>query len=335
MTPGTRSWSIGGGSLLALFALTVPGAPPSQAERHLYSDEELSRARQLYTTNLRGNFHDLVERLDEPHLTPARQVALQLPDRTSSPLQFYAVPGERRIYVPIESVKFVDDLLTALTWRTRHGCDPSAAFDYAGMLAEPERLASLPSPIPALGVPPGVLATDASVYEDSGKLLKSAVYFLLAHELGHVVLGHPGNLAVSPEVSQRQERAADGFALDAMARVGVVPVGMIPYFRAVAYYEGPAGSLGQADYQRLAKATSTHPLAASRIQAIATGIRARRAAFIQTTAASTVDLVASQIEQIAAFLDDPGIRNFQALRSRGRPLSSLRGCEAWVPGGAP
>lgn len=332
MNVRTLWWSLG---VMSLLALAGPRAAPSHAERHLYANEDLSQARQLYTTNLRGNFYDLVERLDEPLLTIARQVTLQLPDRSSSPLQFYAIPGERKIYVPIESVKFVDDFLTALTWRTSHDCDPSAAFDYAGMLAEPERVASLPSPLPALGVPAGVLSTDTSVYEDSGKLLKSAIYFLLAHELCHVVLGHAGNIAVSPEVSQRQEQAADALALDAMARVGVVPVGMIPYFRAVAYYEGPAGNLGRADYQRLASATSTHPLAASRIQAIAAGLRTRRAEFVRTNPARTVDFVADQIEQIAAFLDDPAIRNFQALRSRGRPLSSLRGCKEWVPGGVP
>jgi hypothetical protein len=324
------------GALGAVSVVSITrGDPADKArERKLYTDAELADARKLYTTNLEGNFYDLVERLDEPLRGRARGVKLELPDRSDSPLQFHAVAALQKVYAPIGSVKFVDDLMTALAWRTQRSCDASAVFDYAGMLSIPARVTGLPSPLQALGVPADVLRTDAAVYEDSGKLLKSAIYFLLAHELGHVLLGHPGNRAVPPATSQLHERQADAFALDAMAKVGVVPVGMVPYFRAAAYYEGPAGTLERSEYRRIADALSTHPLAASRIDAIASGVRRRRDAFAARNPARVVDDVAAQIEGIATFLDDPPMRNFQALRSRDRPLSSIRRCAEWTPTGA-
>ncbi len=42
------------------------------------------------------------------------------------------------MFVPIESVKFLDDVSVALVYRDAQRCDPSAVFDYFGMLSSVE-----------------------------------------------------------------------------------------------------------------------------------------------------------------------------------------------------
>ena len=59
--------------------------------------------------------------------------------------------------------------------------------------------------------------------------------FILLHEYGHVFFGHPGNKALPPEISRANEEAADRFALDMLARVGEIPLGVSVLFFTMAH----------------------------------------------------------------------------------------------------
>jgi predicted Zn-dependent protease len=132
-------------------------------------------------------------------------------------------------------------------------------------------------------------------------------------------------------VSQRNEREADAFAIDAMMQIGAVPAGAVFYFRAAAYYEAAPGAMSNASYHTLVSATSTHPLAASRIRALADELTRKHPQFVKIHRATLVEQVTRDFEGIARFLDDRDIRNFQSLRSHQRPVATLATCSEWMP----
>jgi hypothetical protein len=300
----------------------------------MYRDDVLARAEAAYAENLKGNFADLVSRLPRKVRAEASDVGIELPARGGGPFAYWSFAAARKVVIPIESVKVFDDLVTAYVWREAHACDPSAMFDYVGMMSSARRAPTLPPPFEALAIPSNVLEAKDAVYRTSGDLLKSAVYYIMAHELGHVVLRHPGNRQVTFEESQRNEIAADAFALDAMTQIGTVPVGMVFFFRAVAYYETPPDDASAAEFRERMAHSQTHPLSADRLRAITDGIRQRWGAF---TAASTgnkpaaVATFVTEVEKLTAYLDDVRMRNFQRARSEVRSLASLRSCEEWRP----
>lgn len=323
--------------LISAFAALLQGdaraasrAAAGEVEVALYGTETLRQAKRIYAENLRGNFSDLVNRLPVAQRERALAAQVLLPLRGRHPLDFYAVPEQQAVFVPIESVKLLDDLCVAFAYREERGCDPSAVFDYAGMLSMPDRLATLPWPYQALAVPEGVLDKPSAVKDTSGKLLASVIYFLLAHELGHVVLEHPGNDAVAPSASQAQEIEADAFAIDAMAQIGVVPVGLIVYLRAASYYETPPSTFDQDQYEEHMRTFSTHPITTARLHALTRAVRARMAEFTVKNRPAQVESVLQNIDGIATILSDVQMRKFQRLRSELRPLASLRSCEEFT-----
>lgn len=94
----------------------------------------------------------------------------------------------------------------------------------------------------------------------------SGVYFLLAHELAHLLYRHPGNGNDVPrEVSRRNEAEADQFAARLLAQIGQPPVGMIFLFQAWSNF---APNRLDADYQQRV-ADMTHPIDSDRLRSLA------------------------------------------------------------------
>jgi len=105
------------------------------------------------------------------------------------------------------------------------------------------------------------------VNDVSGKVLKSSILFIMAHEVGHIVLRHRGGLKGA--ASQQQEIEADSFALDHFAAIGATPAGMAIYFLAVRWHDPLAAT---ASY-------GTHPVSPQRIDSIAERMVANPDAF--------------------------------------------------------
>jgi hypothetical protein len=144
---------------------------------------------------------------------------------------------------------------------------------------------------------------DPVVYDVSGKLLKSGIYFLMAHELAHVVYGHPGS---SPGAEgQAREIAADNFAMEVMRNIAVPPAGMVVLFGAASRYEE-----SPSPYE------SSHPLSTDRLASVARYIRQNTEAFARLQPNSLgVALIASQLDGIASALGDPYMRKLQRERN--------------------
>ncbi|OQW34313.1 MAG: hypothetical protein A4E19_02310 [Nitrospira sp. SG-bin1] len=319
--------------LLAICAVTLPCVSVGADYTSLYDSTTLQAAAETYNKNLTGTWNeDLVSRLPPSDREKAGQIRLRFPpvgtDR--SPLSFSADASLRRVYVPTLSVKFLDDLAIAFAWLDHHGCDSSAAFDYVGMIRYQKFGGPIPPPLVALPVPKEALA-DQYVNDVSGKILKSAIYFIMAHELAHILYMHSGDVPFA--VSQAQEIEADAYALEVMRRLSVSsrepvpPMGMVVFFSAVSRFElAPGDFESTASFESFARHGVTHPLSADRLVTMARAIRKNANDFSggQNAWLERIRRIADDIEAIGKTLDDRQIRDFQRLRSLRTGMGALR-----------
>ena len=319
-------------STFLLGAQSVQAGPYSS----MYSQAVLENAARIYSPNLLGIWlEDLQGELTPQERQVAAATALQLPlvGVQGHPFEFYADSARRRVFIPIFSVKFLDDLAISVAWLDRQGCDTQVAFDYVSMLRyqSPNTLPGgrFPPPRQALGVPQDVLL-DPVVDDVSQKALKSAVYFLMAHELAHVLYKHRGYDSLTVAEAQRQENEADAFALRVMQRIAVPPLGMVIFFSAVSRIDPvPADFTSVAEYQTHLRQLQTHPLSPERLLAISTYIKQNAAAFtrIQPNPSAFLPRVkqaAADIKQLAGLLADPQVRALQRNQGLHRSFDDLR-----------
>ncbi|WP_421865047.1 hypothetical protein [Motiliproteus sp.] len=297
--------------ILILVAMLL--ALPVQARdyRTLYSAEELQRANGIYSANIEAVlFEDIAQYLLGGELETLQRVTLlQPPDRWKDPFEFSASADAGLMLIPTLSVKFLDDLAIAIAWFERFGCNKESLFDYVAALDFSDR--KLPAPLPALKVPNQAYKLDAYVDDVSQKILKSALAFILLHELGHLHHRHRGYDQISAKQAQAQEAEADQFAMRVLRRMRLPPLGATVWFSAVSMRDPLVpGSPRQ-----------THPLTSNRLQAIAAQLRTRPGDFIEPAnrgklTPDGIRAAADEIERIGTFLADPDFRSF--LRERGR-----------------
>jgi hypothetical protein len=316
-------------AILVVLVLLLLVSQASLAGRFddLYTRVDLEAARDRYGPNLKYVWeHDLKGRLTAAQQRMARHVTMDLPliGANGHPFDFYADPRIGRITIPILSVKFLDEIAIAYAHMDRHGCNALLLGDYVGLLAHrkvaqlhPKRL--LP-PFEALPIPENALE-DAFVDDVSGKTLKSALYFLMAHELAHVILRHRRYSDLTAAEAQTQEIEADSFALDLMRRISVAPLGMAFFFVMASRIEPvPADFETAAAFEAYLRQKATHPLTSARLNAIAQYLRTHVDAFTRGQTLPTlwrpkILQVATEIGQIGTTLEDRAIRDLQRRRS--------------------
>lgn len=309
-----RAIQSGAALFAAAFALAVllspqaNAAPPDAPVRRIYPSPLVSQASRTYGDGVRAMWSEVLTRVPAAHASAAQKVQLLLPSYGPTPLSFWA-EGEA-IFVPAETLRFIDDLLSAISRRAAARCDAAAVFDYVAMSAGGK---TAKSPMAALGL-------TARTDPDPGPLFATLIRFQLAHELGHVVLGHAGAAPVSKGDADRRERDADAFALDTLAQLALVPTGLAPYLRSVAWFE--AASVGEGALRPVADG---FPLAPERLRALAKGLRDRAGDFGNLAA---VDPTARELEALAALIGDTGVRDRELQRSLARSEPALRDCAA-------
>jgi len=311
---------IGRGSLFGgCCGLVLLAALPAGAEPRLgpYSTTELEAVRGQYEPVLQGMFgQDLVARLPPTMRAPLGQVKLNIPaEMPAGPgidpafvLNVGAVPAARQIYLPLRTAVWLDEYFGLAAHLEQRKCPDRLTISliYDAMLTRSGGDgARPPGPFAAFGLDKRVY-DDAFVKDVSNKLFGDTVFFLLAHELGHVARGHAGG--ATGIHSQIQEREADAYAFDAMATVGAFPLGLAYFFTAAAMMEG-----GQ----------TTHPLSGSRVDAAARALEARPRAFVDHSEPNPdawvprlLDL-ARQIRLAIPLADDPQQRA-EMLQTAGR-----------------
>ncbi len=305
----TSDWHI----LLLLTCLITLCCSTVQARdyRTLYADSDLKRYNLVYSPNIRAVlFEDMAAYLLADELATLQRVQLLQPwDRRVDPFEFSANAGNGLLLIPTMSVRFMDEMAIATAWLERFQCNKEAVFDYVAAMDYSD--IDLPAMLPALNIPGNAYELDSYVDDVSQKALKSALAFILLHELGHVHHRHQPYDRIDAATAQQQEAQADQFAMRVLRRMQLPPLGMVIWFTAVSIRDPHVpGSPGQ-----------THPLSGERLSAIANAMRSRPEDFIEPANRGKVTVqsirgAAEQIDAIGVYLSDPYLRGF--LRERGR-----------------
>lgn len=299
----------------ALALAAVLHAAPAPAE--MYSDDALLAEYQRV-----GDSIALMVTEDIPATLPpaerARAAAIRVvfEPRAAHPLYFYARPDEGTVHVPVASVRFLADLAILTAWFERRGCAPQYLHTYLWALLREGR--PLPSPLEAFAVARETALADPFVDDVAAKALSTGLLFVLAHEVGHVMLGHRPGLAGAR--SQAQEIAADAFALDRFAALGAPPAGAVLWFMAARWIDPTAEHA----------AGATHPVSPERLRAVADRLAADPDAFAfsqpDPEAARAAALTyAAEFRRIADLMaDDAMLTLLPAGLDRDFPLAALR-----------
>ena len=238
------------------------GIPGGDQGSGFYSAADLARTAAAAEPGLVAMLQeDIVPNLPRDLRPAAAALRLAFPDRGPSPLSFWAVPGQGVIVLPLESIRFFDEVATLHAWFESHGCDPGPIQSYLWLVLG--QGAALPAPLATFGIDRDTALADPMTEDVSGKILSSGMLFILLHETAHQLLGHLGGL--SGTLSQAQETEADVFALNHFAGLGVMPLGIVFFFQSL-WWLDPFGA---------AVAGGTHPVSAARIQAIADALASR------------------------------------------------------------
>jgi hypothetical protein len=120
-------------ALLILVCTTVRAQDVSL----LYSTSELQQIGNRYQPNLRALWEkDFLPHLTRDERVRAGIVTLNLPPEgpTHYPIEIYSIPSQRQVFLPIASVKFIDDISVAFAYYEKMGCDDGVVSDYAAVL---------------------------------------------------------------------------------------------------------------------------------------------------------------------------------------------------------
>jgi hypothetical protein len=257
-------------------------------------------------------------------------ISLNIPltGATRGPLEFYSDPDRRQVFLPVASIKFIDDLAVAYAYYQRHGCDIGLVSDYAAVLHFRQRYAQGP-PFDALGIP-RTAANDPYVDDLANKLHKTIMYFIVAHEYAHVLYRHRNYGAITAPEAQQQEIHADAFALNVMGRIGAPPFGVTFFFLVASRLEPSPGDFSSlAEYESHLREHATHPVSALRILTIADSIQNNIHAFARlepnsAAAESALQRMVPQLREIAGGLDDRKMRLFLSQQAETVDMAALR-----------
>jgi hypothetical protein len=178
----------------------------------------------------------------------------------------YGSSGET-IEIPILSVKFLYDLTASYIWIQNHGYNIITTSWYIGMLKYRSMnefpAGSYPAPFEALGVPFSEL--DPVKFADSvdnvgfEHAFRSALLFIVAHEVAHVLGSYSSN-------SVADEAAADGIAVGILTTNQVTVLGpFFAFFFAAFWTPNGADFSNDQEYQKWIDNCATHPINGQRI----------------------------------------------------------------------
>jgi hypothetical protein len=237
----------------------------------VYSDTLLAEWQQRYPRGILSNYNGVIlPRLDPADRRMLEGMTFEFPLRIENrePFAFAADAQGRTIYMSVQSLKFLDDVSIAIAWLNRNGYTMESLTNYFVMLRHWKDTAPPPLLLPTLCIPPDAL-DNREVDELAQKSFSTAIFFVMLHEIGHVVYRHGGYKGVDAAVARAREEQADAFALKVMARVGDAPLGVVNLFLAMAYlFESRTDFSSDTAHERRL-AARTHPLSAKRLRTFA------------------------------------------------------------------
>jgi hypothetical protein len=267
-----------------------------------------------------------------PALLASVRVKAPVSSDAGGPLDFsseYSI-SSGAVVTPIFSLLFLEDLCTAYAWLHKMGYNLDTVDEYLAMLryksASDFKGGQYPPPLIALGIP--VSAVDDPELGGLGLRFRNSVYaFIMAHELGHILAGHPSANRQTMEQSRANEAAADDFAVRVLARDAQVPMGAILFFQAQAYLMPNLGQFkayGRSEQAWAEEMQSkiTHPLTAERLKSMAAAVK-REGRTQPPENRDTWDFVAVKLLSVADILADVDLQQCMAVAAARAPISEL------------
>ncbi len=253
--------------VLAALCLVFSLSPGTALRLPDYDAAVLAEWQARYPRGILSNYREVIL----PRLDPADRKRLggtrfEFPTRLKGrePFGFAADTAGRTIYMSIQSLKFLDDLSLAAAWLDRNGYTLQSLTNYLAMIRHWSRPEAPPAVLPALCIPENALQ-NAEVDTLSQKTFSTAIFFVMLHEIGHIVLGHGGYEGISRAAARKAEADADAFALKIMARVGDPPLGVVNLFLVMAYLTESPDHYTSAPVSPQQLAARTHPLSPDRL----------------------------------------------------------------------
>jgi hypothetical protein len=311
---------------LALWTLLLAAtSAAAQSVAELYPEEILASEQPRFQERVGQIYrHGLWDFLDGPEKQALADVELRFPlvGANRNPFDFYAgrERGRPTIWLPVLSLKVIEDLSIAWAWRQVHGYTLEPFDEYVAMLKyrEPTDFAGgrYPDPLSALGVPARIWEQEPAVDDLSLRLRNSAWAFVLAHEMGHLRYGHPGNAAVDPKTSQRHEVEADQFALDLLSRSKTIPMGAVLWFQAtVGFFPNRADFATDAAFLDWQQQEATHPANPLRLQSLALALDRAAGDGVDPAHAEVLRFIATRLATIADTLAEQDMQRLIARKA--------------------
>lgn len=260
-----------------------------------------------------ANLNDFIlKKLTPKEMDLVRGVRLKFhPLYDENPLQSTSDAAERTIYLPVQTIKFYDELCIAAAWllKREHGYSVESIAYYMSILKyKPEALKYKPesilllTPRKALQIPDDAL-NDPEVDKSSQILFNYGLMFIMAHEVGHIRYQHKKQTDFIK--AQDQERQADNFAIEIFRRQRTVPPIFI-YFLAATYYSANPGDFkSDAEWRDYITRKEDHPFTADRLHSLASELRKRPEEFSsKEPEKAVVRDIATRIDGIARILED-------------------------------
>lgn len=292
----------------------------------------------------RRNFEILVSKgLAKDEVQRASSLRLEMPLETTGLLDFWA-KGDT-VYVPVLSLKFLNDILLANAWLYYHGFDPGTIDEYVAMLKYRDASnfpgGRYPRPLDALGIPQSsegglIVGSDKEVEEAYFGSSNIASGFIMAHEIGHVLLGHTKQSGKTVAERVRDEQAADAFALRVVSRVQPEVEYMTMYFSLTAVWSPnkPDFSSPQ-EYQAYLSTLADHPVTAERIRALGREAYKNPARFLYPNAPpenlARMQRLGLNVIKVGDLSDNEAEQKRLAIIGRYAPLVSVKPRPTGVP----
>lgn len=260
----------------------------------LYPQDQLIKAQEAYTTTIHTLlFQDIRQHLSINEWQTLSKIKVNLPLKSNiyGFFDYSTNLTSGKIIIPTLSIKFFDDLAVAFSWYEHHQLDKREIIDYITRIYDSNH--SPISPFLALGIPENAREINIIVDNAAQKKLKSALIFLLLHDLGHWHFHHTPYSIISNQRVQAQEKQADEFALEIMARMHIIPQGMVHWFTVTVLLTNP----------HIVK----HPISRNRLHDIAHWLKSNSKEFSKvknetSSSAKEVQAVALNISTIASQL---------------------------------
>jgi hypothetical protein len=283
----------------------------------LYTDAQLRTSKSKVEHDVRAMItSDIPRKLSGEKKRRLANVRVDLPLRGRNPLDFYSISAQDLVVAPVSSIRFFDDLGILSAWFEYRSCDARYIQAYLHSLLRQGN--DLGNPIAAFGLDRDRLLSIPDVDSMSLKITKSGLYFVFAHELGHISHNHRGGLAPAPSIAQEIE--ADRFAIDVFAATGEPPAGAVVFFMALRW----------GDPLDKHAARHSHPLSPQRIRVIGERMTAEPSAFAhasedQAAARARAREIGRSMIKLSDGLDDDALLTLLPVGfEREMPVSSFR-----------